>query len=276
MNAAVLHALGEAPRCEEFPNPVLGEGEVLVEVRAAALKPVDKQMASGAHYASFRQLPAVCGSDGVGVLEDGARIFFAMPRAPYGAMAQRTVVARPRCFPLPDEVDDDMAAAVMNPGLSAWGALAWRAQMAPGETVLVLGATGVTGKLAIQTAKLLGAIRVIAAGRNEKILSTLHDLGADATICLDQPRENLIADFSREAGDAGFDIILDYVWGAPTEALLAAITRKDIRCHETAFRARGAGSIARRNRARTARGYRIRMAARVVGAQNCCRPISAI
>src|SRR5258708_20313863 len=101
--------------------------------------------------------------------------------------------------------------------------------MGVGEKVVVLGAAGVTGKLAIQTAKLLGAIRVIAGGRNEKILSTLPDLGADATICLDQPRENLIADFSRESGDAGFDIILDYVWGAPTEALLAAITPKDIK-----------------------------------------------
>jgi NADPH:quinone reductase-like Zn-dependent oxidoreductase len=229
MNAAVLHALGELPRCEAFPDPVPGEGEVLVEVRAASLKPVDKQMASGAHYASFRKLPVVCGTDGVGILEDGSRIFFAMPRAPYGAMAERTVVARPRCFPLPDNVDDDTAAAVMNPGLSAWGALAWRAQLAAGETVLVLGATGVTGKLAIQTAKLLGAARIVAAGRNEKILSTLGDLGADATISLNQPHENLTGAFAHEAGDAGFDVILDYLWGAPTEALLAALTRADMR-----------------------------------------------
>lgn len=137
MNAAVLHALGELPRCEAFPDPVTGEGEVLVEVRAASLKPVDRQMASGAHYASFRKLPVVCGTDGVGILEDGSRVFFAMPRAPHGAMAEHTVVARPRCFPLPDDVDDDTAAAVMNPGLSAWGALVWRAQLAAGETVLV-------------------------------------------------------------------------------------------------------------------------------------------
>jgi NADPH:quinone reductase-like Zn-dependent oxidoreductase len=236
MNAAVLHALGTPPRYEEFPDPTPGEGETLVEVRAAALKPVDKQMASGTHYASFRNLPTVCGSDGVGVLEDGARVFFAMPRAPYGAMAPCAVVSRPRCFPLPDDVDDYMAAAAINPGLSAWGALAWRAQLAAGETVLILGATGVTGKLAIQTAKLLGAGRVVAAGRNERILSSLHDLGADATIPLDQPRENLIAAFSREGGDAGFDVILDYVWGSPTEALLAAITRKDMRPSSTRTR----------------------------------------
>ncbi|MGC1451998.1 MAG: zinc-binding alcohol dehydrogenase family protein [Candidatus Sulfotelmatobacter sp.] len=236
MNAAVLHTLGQPPRCEPFPDPVPGAGEVLVEVRAAALKPVDKQMAGGSHYASYRSLPVVCGTDGAGVLEDGTRVFFAMPRAPYGAMAQRTVVARPRCFPLPAEIDDDTAAAVLNPGLSAWGALVWRAQLAPGETVLVLGATGVTGKLAIQTAKLLGAKRIVAAGRNQRILASLHDLGADATISLDQPHPDLVAAFARVAGQTGFDVILDYVWGPPTEALLAAITRQDMRPSATRTR----------------------------------------
>ena len=236
MKAAVLHSLGKPPRCEEFPDPTPGEGESLVEVRAASLKPIDKQMASGSHYASFRQLPAVCGTDGVGTLEDGTRVFFAMPRAPYGTMAERAVVARPRCFPLPAGIDDVTAAAVMNPGLSAWGALAWRAQLAAGETVLILGATGVTGKLAIQTAKLLGAGRVVAAGRNPKILASLLDLGADATIALDQSRENLVEAFVREAGEGGFDVVIDYVWGPPTEALLAAVTRKDLRPSATRTR----------------------------------------
>lgn len=229
MNAAVLHALGQPPRCESFPDPTSGAGEVLVEIRAAALKPVDKQMASGAHYASFRNLPVICGTDGAGVLEDGTRVFFAGSRAPYGAMAQRTAVAQPRCFPLPDGIDDDTAAAVMNPGLSAWGALAWRAQISPGESVLILGGTGVTGKLAIQTAKILGAGRVVAAGRNPKVLASLHDLGADAAISLDQPQQDLSQAFMREASETGFDVIIDYVWGQPTEVLLAAITRHDMR-----------------------------------------------
>ena len=199
MKAAVLHSLGKPPRCEEFPDPVIGEGEVLLQVRAAALKPVDKQMASGAHYASYRQVPAVCGTDGVGVLDDGTRLFFAAPRAPYGTMAERAAVARPRCFPLPAGIDDIAAAAVMNPGLSAFGSLAWRAQLAAGESVLILGATGVTGKLAIQTAKLLGAGRVVAAGRNPQILASLRDLGADATISLDQTGQTLTEAFAREA-----------------------------------------------------------------------------
>ena len=227
MNAAVLRTLGKPPRCEPFPEPIPGDGEVIVHVRAAALKPVDKQMASGSHYASFRELPVVCGLDGVGTLDDGARVFFAAPRQPYGAMAQRTVVARSRCWPLPDNVDDVSAAAIVNPGVSAWLTLLERAKLAKGDHVLVLGATGTTGRLATQIAKLLGARRVVAAGRDELVLNTLRDLGADSTIALDQPAEKLVDAFTREAGEAGFNVIIDYLWGPPTEALLSAITRSD-------------------------------------------------
>jgi NADPH:quinone reductase-like Zn-dependent oxidoreductase len=228
MNAAVLHAFNKPPRFEQFPEPIAEGNEVIVRVRAAALEPIDKQMASGSHYAAFRQLPVVCGMDGVGCLDDGTRVFFARPRSPYGSMAQRAIVSPSHTFPIPDNIDDDIAAAVVNPGLSAWGAIVWRAQLTAGETVLILGATGVTGKLAVQTAKLLGARRVIAAGRNQQVLNSLHDLGADTTIRLDKPGQDLTETFAREAGDAGFDVIIDYLWGAPTEALLAAIARRDL------------------------------------------------
>src|SRR6202022_2088363 len=219
MHAAVLHTLGKPPLFEEFPDPTPGEEEVLIHVCAAALKPVDKQLAGGKHYASPREFPVVCGADGVGRLEDGTRMFFGGPRRPYGAMAERTVVRRAQCFSVPEDVDDDTAAAIANPGVSAWLSLKHSAKLAAGETVLILGATGVTGKLAVQTAKLLGAGRVIAAGRNEQVLSTLHDLGADSTIRLDKPGQDLTETFAREAGDAGFDVIIDYLWGPPTEAL---------------------------------------------------------
>lgn len=227
MRAAVLSVLNKPPRCEDFPDPRANEGEVIVHLHAAALKPIDRQMASGTHYASPPTLPIVCGTDGVGRLDDGTRVFVGGARSPYGSMAERTVVAKMRCLPLPDTIDDVTAAAVFNPGLSAFGALKWRAQFAPGETVLILGATGVTGKLAIQTAKLLGAGRIVAAGRNEQVLSTLPDLGADATIRLDRTRPELSEIFAREAGAKAFDVVIDYLWGTPTEALLAAITRKD-------------------------------------------------
>src|SRR5260370_9149981 len=174
--------------------------------------------------------------DGVGRLDDGTRVFFGGPRPPYGSMAERTVVSRARCFPIPDNVNDDIPAAVVNPGLSAWGALVWRAQLAPGETVLILGATGVTGKLAIHTATVLGAGRVIAVGRNEQVLNTLHDLGADTTIHLGKPDQDLTEAFVREAGDSGFDVIIDYLWGPTTEALLAAIVRRDLKSSSSRVR----------------------------------------
>jgi len=227
MNAAVLHTLGKPPRCEPFPETSPGEGEVVVHVRAAALKPVDKQLAAGSHYASPRELPVVCGGDGVGRLDDGTRVFFGGPRPPYGAMAERTLVRQAQCFPVPDALDDETAAAMPNPGVSAWLTLKHRAKLAQGETVLILGATGVTGKLAVQIAKILGAGRVVAAGRNEQVLSTLHELGADVTIRLDKPDQEVIEAFRREAGEKGFGVIVDYLWGPPTEALLAAITRAE-------------------------------------------------
>jgi NADPH2:quinone reductase len=229
MYAAVLHAIGSVPRYEEFPEPVISDKnrEVIVHVHAASLKPVDKQMASGSHYASRRQLPCVCGSDGVGHLDDGQRVFFGGPRAPQGAMAQRTVVPRAFTFPVPENVDDETAAALPNPGISAWLSLAYRAKLVQGDNVLILGATGVTGKLAVKIAKLLGAARVVAAGRNQLALNRLHALGADATISLILPETELIEAFAREAGQSGFQVVIDYVWGRPAEAFLAAITRTE-------------------------------------------------
>jgi NADPH2:quinone reductase len=221
MNAAVLHTFGAAPRFEPFADPVPQEGEVLVYVRAASLKPVDRQLGEGVHFASRRELPLVCGVDGVGVLEDGTRVFFGGPRPPYGAMAERTVVSRRFCFAVPDEVDDVTAAALPNPGVSAWLSLTWRARLTAGESVLILGATGTTGRLAVQIAKILGAGRIIAAGRN---LQFLEHLPVDVMIGLDQPREKLIAAFSRVGA---CDVIVDYVWNGPTEALLSALTRKE-------------------------------------------------
>ena len=105
--------------------------------------------------------------------------------------------------------------------------VAYRAKLVRGENVLILGATGVTGKLAVKIAKLLGAARVVAAGRNQESLDSLHDLGADATISLILPETELSEAFSQEAGQAGFQVVIDYVWGRPAGAFLAAITRKE-------------------------------------------------
>ncbi|HWC97988.1 MAG TPA: zinc-binding alcohol dehydrogenase family protein [Candidatus Sulfopaludibacter sp.] len=227
MNAAVLHTLGQPPRCGEFAEPAANENEALVEVLCSSLKPIDRQLAAGTHFASPRQLPCVCGTDGVGRLSDGRRVFFGGVRPPFGAMAQRAVVPRAFTFDVPDGVSDETAAALPNPAVSAWLSLAYRAKLAAGENVLILGATGVTGKLAISIAKLMGAARVVAAGRNPQSLSTLPSLGADAVISLDAPTAALSDAFAREAGSSGFHVVIDYVWGAPAEAFFAAVTRKE-------------------------------------------------
>lgn len=228
MKAAVLRTPGQPPHFEDFPGPQAREDEVLVHVKAASLKNVDKAMARGSHYDSHRDLPVICGLDGVAVLDDGTRVFCGGCRPPYGMMAEQAVVLRAYCLPVPDDIDDNTAAALPNPALSSWLPLIWRAKLEPGETVLILGATGVAGKLATQIAKHLGAGRVIAAGRNEQILETLPDLGADATISLDQPDQELAASFVREARRQRFDVVLDYVWGHPTEVLLDSLTGHDV------------------------------------------------
>src|SRR5689334_23490941 len=217
MHAAVLHTIGTVPQYEEFPEPVVGDKdrEAIVHVHAASLKPVDKQLASGSHYASAGELPRVCGSDGVGHLDNGQRVFFGGPRPPHGAMAQRTVVPRAFTFPVPENVNDETAAALPNPGVSALLSLSYRAKLMRGENVLILGATGVTGRLAVKIARLLGAARVVAAGRNQHSLNALRGLGADATISLSLPENELVDAFQREAAGSGFQVVIDYVWGRP-------------------------------------------------------------
>ena len=227
MKAAVLHEIGDLPRFDDFKEPEVHPDETLVRVKAASLKRSDKLMASGVHYDSYSELPVVCGIDGVGVLEDGTRVFCGGPRPPFGMMAERTVVSRLRCMRVPDNVSDELAAALPNPALSSWLPLVWRAQLKQGETVLILGATGVAGKLAVQIAKHLGAGRVVAAGRNRDILESLYELGADATISLELPDGELCHAFLQESKSSHFDIVLDYLWGHPTEVLLDALTGHD-------------------------------------------------
>lgn len=236
MNAAVLHGPGQSPAFEQFPEPFAEAHEFALHVHAAALKPVDKQLAAGSHYASPRAFPCISGTDGVGQLDNGQRVVFGGCRAPYGAMAQRTVVPKAFVFPVPDGVSDELAAALTNPGVSAWLALAHRAELRPGENVLVLGATGAAGRLAVRIAKLLGAGRVVAAGRNQKSLDALRELGADATIQLETNTDELQSDFLREAGASGFQVVIDYVWGLPAEVFLHAVIRREFRAFRSETR----------------------------------------
>ena len=115
MHAAVVQKLGTPPRCERFPEPIAGANEIIVHVLAASLKPVDKQMVAGSHYASPRSLPFICGTDGVGRLESGERVFFGGCRTPYGAMAQLTVVPTGFVFPIPPSLSDEAARRSLTP-----------------------------------------------------------------------------------------------------------------------------------------------------------------
>ncbi|MGD0737413.1 MAG: zinc-binding alcohol dehydrogenase family protein [Terracidiphilus sp.] len=221
MNAAVVNVLGEVPKYQSFPEPVAQEGEALINVRAAGLHPIVKGRASGAHYSSDDVVPMVPGVDGVGTLEDGTRVYFGFARTPFGTMSERTVAPRKMTIPLPDGIDDVQAAAIANPGMSAWIALKERGGLAVGQTVLILGATGVAGQLAIQVARQLGAKRVIGVGRNVEALASA-DL--DAVIALGQPEDAIRDAFAAEAAK-GIDIVIDYLWGRPTELVLEALAK---------------------------------------------------
>jgi NADPH2:quinone reductase len=221
MYAAVVSTLGQPPQYQQFPEPIPEENEVLIHVRAAGLHPIVKARASGAHYSSDGVLPLVPGVDGVGTLEDGSRVFFGFSRPPFGSMAERTVTRRSMCLPLPDGIEDVQAAAIANPGMSAWVSMKERARIVPGETVLILGATGVAGQLAIQVARHLGAKRVIAAGRNVEVLAAAD---VDAIIALGQPEDAIRGAFAAEA-ENGIDVVIDYLWGRPTELLLEALAK---------------------------------------------------
>src|SRR5829696_4452565 len=182
MRAAILDDFGATPRCGEFDAPSPAAGHVVVDVAAAAIHHLDLHKATGTFYMGPPPLPSVVGTDGVGRLPDGRRIYFDATVAPYGSMAERALVPEAALFDVADGVDDAVAAALGNTGLGAWLALAWRSGLEPGETVLVLGASGAVGSIAVQAAKLLGAGRVVAAARPSAGLQALLGRGADAVV----------------------------------------------------------------------------------------------
>jgi NADPH2:quinone reductase len=228
MNAAVVHAFDAPPRYESFSEPVASGEELIVSVRAAGLHPIVKALASGKHYGSTGELPLIPGIDGVGRLNDGRRVYFSAAHPPYGSFAERSITRPAMYLPVPETLDDVTVAAMMNPGMSSWGAFKLRAQLAAGENVLILGATGAAGRLAVQVAKRLGARRVVAAGRNPVALKELERLGADAVISLSVEPEALVSALRQEWAKDKLDVVLDYLWGSPAERVLEAISQKGL------------------------------------------------
>jgi len=228
MKAAIVKEKGTFPVIGEFASPVAAEGQHLVNVKAAGLSRLSKFRSMGLHYSSELTFPLVAGFDGVGTLEDGSRVYFAMSTAPYGSLAEQTVVSEKVIIRLPDGIDDVTAAAIANPAMSSWAALKFRAQFKPGQTVLINGATGSSGSLAVQLAKSMGAQKVIVTGRNE---SKLQALEADQEIAFDMTVDNGGKSFENALQPViaeGVDIVLDYLWGESAIAIMTAIAKNRI------------------------------------------------
>jgi NADPH:quinone reductase-like Zn-dependent oxidoreductase len=220
MKAAVVSSFDASPRYEEFPAPVPdGDHDMVVHVLAAGLHPRVRSQAAGSHYTSTGDLPLVPGIDGVGRGPDGLLRYFLLPDTTLGSMAEQTLIDARRSVVLPQDSDPVTVAAVMNPAMSSWVALRQRISFQAGQDVLVLGATGNAGQMAVQVAKLFGANQVIAAGRSADRLAALPALGATATVQLggDDAAERL----GQTAADV--DVVIDYLWGAPTAATMAAV-----------------------------------------------------
>ncbi len=225
MHAAVVTSFGAPPRYLDFPVPVArGDGEIVVDVLASGLHPRVRSQADGSHYTSDGVLPLVPGIDGVGRAPDGRLLYFLLEETPVGAMAEQTVVDVRRSIALEDGTDPVVMAAAVNPAMSSWVALRRRIGFQVGQEVLVLGATGSAGRMAVQVARLFGASRVIGAGRNPDRLSTLTGLGATATVSLDGDPDGVADQLGQTA--AGVDVVLDYVWGVPAAAAVAALVTR--------------------------------------------------
>jgi NADPH:quinone reductase-like Zn-dependent oxidoreductase len=223
MKAAIVYKKGELPKYAEFPEPIAAnENEILISVKAVAITNLDKGIVSGQHYSSENDNSngTVIGSDAIGLLENGTRVY---ARGISGTIAEKALVEKNRMVVLPEGIDNAVAAAMPNAVAGSAMALRFRAGIKPGETVLINGATGFTGQMAIQIAKHYGAKKIIVTGRNEKTLQNLLELGADEIISLKQDDESFISQLKEIHKSTPIDIVLDYLWGHSAELILSIL-----------------------------------------------------
>jgi NADPH2:quinone reductase len=225
VRAALIRELGTPPELADAPDPVPGVGEVALDVLAAPLNPLDLAVAGGRHFAGHPPLPYIPGAEGIGRDRRSGAVAWIFGEGVglrrNGCMAERVVVPEGALVSYAIEIDPVLAGALGIAGLAGWLPLVWRAPLKRGETVLVLGATGTVGRVAVQGARLLGAGRVVAAGRDEAELARVRELGADETVHLDDSDD--LADRLREAcGGDGPSFVVDPLWGKPLEAALHA------------------------------------------------------
>jgi NADPH:quinone reductase-like Zn-dependent oxidoreductase len=222
MNAAVVTSFAQPPRYQRFevPEPSIA-GEVLADVLAAGLHPRVRSGAAGKHYTSSGTLPMIPGIDGVGRLSDGKLVYFAAGDDVLGTMADKALVDPRRSVELPEGADVAKVAAAMNPAMSSWVALRRRVQIKPGQSVLILGATGNAGTMAVQVARRLGAGRVVGAGRDLNRLRALMPAGADDVVQLTDDTNATGQALSAAAAEV--DIVLDYLFGMPAQQAMTTL-----------------------------------------------------
>jgi NADPH:quinone reductase-like Zn-dependent oxidoreductase len=226
MKAAVMYQPGELPQYTDFPKPIVqNDDEVLVTVKAVAIKHLDKSKASGKHYSSDEKPTNghVIGGDGVCLLPDGTRVYGI---GISGMLAQKATIHKDRIVKIPDGLDDVIAGALPNAVFGAAMGLKFKADIQPGDVVLINGATGFTGRVAVQIAKHYGAKKVIVTGRNQQSLNDLLSLGADETVSLLQDDESFKAQLTQIHAVTPIDVIVDYLWGHTAEIILACIKGK--------------------------------------------------
>ncbi|WP_281632608.1 quinone oxidoreductase family protein [Flavobacterium luteolum] len=235
MKAAVVYKKGELPKYAEFEEPIASnENEVLVSVKAVAITNLDKGIASGDHYSSEKenQNGFVVGSDGIGVLENGTRVY---ARGISGTIAEKALVEKNRMVVLPNGIDDATAAAMPNAVAGSAMALRFRASIKSGETVLINGATGFTGQMAVQIAKHYGAKKIIVTGRNEKALESLLELGADEIVSLKKDDESILSQLKEIHKNTPIDIVIDYLWGHSAELIFSVLKGNGNFTHKTRY-----------------------------------------
>jgi len=217
VRAFVVGGQGNAPRLQDFPEPQAQADAPLIDITAGGLGPTDLMRANG--FFGAIAAPYVAGGEGVGRLAGGGRVYFGHALPPFGAWAERTVVPSAEVWSLPDDIDDAQAIAL---GISGTGALLplEEAGIRPGERVLILGATGPVGQIALQLARALGAGLVVGAARHRNALERLRTSGlADAIVQLGSG-DDLQA--LRAPAGPGYDVVLDVIYGPPAEAAMRA------------------------------------------------------
>jgi NADPH:quinone reductase-like Zn-dependent oxidoreductase len=209
MRAAVIRRTSATPALNQFADPQPGPGLSVATLVAAALNPLDIAIVADQFPIRRLQPPYIAGYEAVVQLGDGTRCYLTGPPAPYGTLAELVPVPDSAGFPVPAGIDPGLAAALGVAGLVGWLALDHRGHLQPGETVLVLGAGGSAGQLAMQSARILGASRVVGAARG-KALEQAADRGADAVVDL---ADDQAIDAGLAAAAPGYDVIVDFLWG---------------------------------------------------------------